>query len=171
MSEAAPLDVSKGVTILARRAMYRAGRKWEAGATDLSAKDAGELGGEKLAAIARDPNFTLAAIGTKAVTMVGIAVAKTPVDAHTLVTARRTMYRAGRKWQAGANPLTAKEVEELGPAKIAALKADPNFTVVQNTAAAAHQANAEAELAKKAAAEAEAAKKAAAAAAAEPAKA
>ena len=138
---AAPIDTSKGFTVLAQRAMYRAGRKWNAGANDVSAEDAAKLGEKDehgktgIAALAADRNFTLAVHGTKAVTIVGGGSAAA-VNAHTLVMAQKPMYRAGRKWGAGANPLSAEEVEQLGEKGMAALKADRNFTVVQNATAA-----------------------------------
>lgn len=141
----APIDTSAGLTVLARRAMFRAGRQWPAGATDLTAAQADALGQAKLQQLAGDPgkNFTLAAIGTRAVTVTGGTPGAAPVEAHTIVHAKRTMWRAGRQWQAGVTALSADDVAKLGAAKVAALKADPNFTVTQNVAAAAKQEKAE----------------------------
>ena len=126
-----PLDISKGLTVLAQRAMYRAGFKWNAGANDVSAEEAGKLGEKGIAALAADPNFTLAVLGTKAVAIVAGGAAAAVLNAHTLVTAKVAMRRAGQAWKAGANPLTADQVEVLGEKGLAALKADRNFAVVQ----------------------------------------
>lgn len=129
--KAAPIDTSKGLTVLAARTMYRAGCKWSEGATDLTAEQATELGQEKLQALAADTNFALAAIGTKAVTIVGAEPDSEPVNAHTVVFGKKGMWRGGRFWNAGATPLSVDQVEELGK-KLDAVRSDTtNFTVTQ----------------------------------------
>lgn len=128
----APIDISKGLTVLAARAMWRAGRKWAEGATELTPEQAAEIGEKKLQLLAADPNFTLAAAGTKAVTFVNAATDGAPIDAHTVVFARRAMWRGGRQWAAGATALSPDQVKELGD-KLDAIRADTaNFTVTQN---------------------------------------
>jgi hypothetical protein len=161
-AKAAPaFDASQGFTLYAKRPMFRAGTKWPAGATEVDAKQAAALAkpiaeGSKVTGLQQllgDPNFSLAAVGTRLVTLAGVGVGEAPIDAHTVVAAKKTMFRVGRQWLAGVTALDAGQVKELGPQKIARLKADPNFTVTQNDTADADQVKTEAELAKKAAAD------------------
>lgn len=128
------LDTKKApaLVIFAQRAMFRAGRQWQAGRNELTDEQCRELGEAKIKAVLADPNFTVAAStddGAIILTSEG-----RPIDAHTVVTAQRSMFRGGRKWNAGANPLTAKEVADLGD-KLDLVKADTgNFVVLQGAA-------------------------------------
>lgn len=131
------------VVIVAKRPMARAGRRWAAGETPLTAAELGELGDDKMKAIAADPNFTIVQANARSVRATVGEETKT-ITAHTVVVAKRPMWRVGRHWAEGVTPLKAAEVVELGPEKIATLKADPNFTVTQNETAAEAQAEAEA---------------------------
>lgn len=121
------------LVVFAKRAMFRAGRAWNEGSNELTDKEARELGEEKLKLIAADPNFSLGAAGGHMVAVGNLA--GKPVTAHTVVLAKRAMFRGGRAWNEGANPLDEEQVAELGD-KLDQVKADPNFTVIQPKAAA-----------------------------------
>jgi hypothetical protein len=135
-------DDGKSVVVVARRAMWRAGRKWNAGETTLTARDMHELGEDKMAVVAADPNFVIAQARPKSVAV--MTADGKGINAHSIVVARRSMWRAGRLWNEGVTALTASQVRELGTDKIAVLNADPNFTVTQNIVAAESQEEAEA---------------------------
>jgi hypothetical protein len=124
----APADAaSPAAVVFARRAMWRAGRHWQAGRNELTADQLAEIGEAKMKAVLADPNFSTAAtIGAAAV---ALDPQGRPIDAHTVVTARRAMWRGGVRWNAGANPLTADQVEALGD-KLELVRADTgNFAV------------------------------------------
>jgi hypothetical protein len=147
----AAVDASKG-GIFARRGMWRAGIYWAAGFTplteDLVAKleaaqerhdEDGPIWSDRLTA---DPNFSIVQSDPKGSTM--IDGEGQPIDAHTIVLAKRGMWRGGKLWAAGANALDEEQAAALaakpadgGPSPLDLVKADTgNFTVVQPTAAA-----------------------------------
>jgi hypothetical protein len=55
-----------GTVVVAKRAMWRAGRQWAAGTTPLSAAQVSEIGAEKIATLKKDANFTVTQNSTAA---------------------------------------------------------------------------------------------------------
>ncbi len=133
-AEQAALAAAPVVVVHAMRGMWRAGRAWNAGRNELTQEQFALLGDTQREALENDPNFTLAIAGGEEVTVIGGDAQA--IDAHTVVMATRGMYRAGRKWAAGANPLTADQVAELGD-KLVLVRTDPNFTVIAGAPASA----------------------------------
>lgn len=126
---AAPPIEGPAALVFAKRAMWRAGRSWNAGSNPLTLDQVKALGEKGMTALTADPNFSLVGDG------MGGAILATSVEdrivAHTVVMAKRAMWRGGRSWNAGATPFDEEQAATvLTPAVVMALQADPNFSVV-----------------------------------------
>ena len=116
------------LVVVATAAMWRAGRAWPEGRTDLTAEQLATIEPAKLERLKTDPNFTVIA-GKDAPKALAKAMG-VDSDAYATVVATNPMWRAGKLWPTGPSPLTKEEYAELGAERLARLDVDPNFTVV-----------------------------------------